>query len=139
MAARHGAIAHIGYGRETTWGVAVARTKFVNADEAALGIQFPQREIPQTLRGQFGHRLFRDGGKLMSGTMRLNASGDNLGDWLLATLGTAANSTIVNTTGALAAYHKFSLVNSVDLPSFTFEENKGGLLTALHAGVCVSR
>ncbi len=140
MAARHGAIAHIGYGRETNWGVGVAPTKFVEVDEAALGIQFPQREIPQTLRARFGHRLFRDGGKLMSGTMRLNASGDNLGDWLLAALGGVVNSTVVSTpTGVMGAYHKFSLVNSVDLPSFTLEENKGGLLTALHAGVSVSR
>lgn len=139
MATRHGNIAHIGYGREATWGSAVSVDKFVESEGADFRIEFPQREIPDNIRGQFGRREYRNGGQRLTGTLRHNASGDRIGDWLLGVFGTAANSTIVNTGGLVAAYHKFTVVKSVDMPSWTFEEDRGGLICKIHPGICISR
>lgn len=121
-----GAVVHVGYGKETTRGTAVAPSKWIGKYE----LNFIPKADKVSNESGYGHLAKTSGQR----TLRRYGEGDltakifdkAIGDFMQMVTGQAPTSTAV--AGQTGVYkHVFSLLNTNTHPSYTIATKEGGL------------
>lgn len=135
---RMGQLGAVGLALESSWGVPVAATRYVEARRADIA-RLVSYEIPDTLRGTRARRQIRAGAESYAGGIGFDVSASGVGELLKATFGTVTTTLVTSTADGHVYEHTFRRTDATALPSLTIEQNMGGLTSRQIAGVRVNR
>jgi hypothetical protein len=138
MADQIGLLGSVGLALESTWGVPVDATTYLEVSHADVR-PVVQQEIPQSVRGTRARRSVRRGGMVCAGPMTFDVCAGAVGEMLKAAFGTVTTTLVASSGPGKVYQHTFTRCDTTFLPSLTVEQNMGGLTSRKVAGVRVNQ
>jgi len=129
----------VGLGLEGTWAVPVAAQSYLEVFTCDVGAQAEVTPV-ETVRGDRSYRAVSMGPVRVGGSMSGPISPGSIGALLYGALGNVETTLVVEAGGGEPAVyqHVFTRQAGTDLPSFTLEQNLGGIMARRAAGCRVN-